>query len=897
MNLRTLCALATLSLAACGSDAAGPVPETDEALLGDNDLDRASPIPIDESRSFLQAPGGATDIAVPDLAALPTRRSMRAGADPASLHRADLFEPEGKLAYVQSFEFGRFSRYWLRLATARDFQLPGQLIYHGSRPIDSVAVSEDGALVTFTAANEAGDLDAFLLDLGGVFGVEDEVYLLPSTGGDERDVSMSLDGETHAWQSFDAASGTSNYIVARLDRETGALSIQPFNISLGGLPIEQTQPSLSGNGGEVYFVNDDEVSQMFFGAPIIVRFASDGSSGAIAFAGVPGLTTELAFPSANFDGSRLLLREIFDGVTYLETIAPLAGEFAVLIENTDAEHPYLTADGASFTHAANGRIYKADIDFENPIATDPDPIIGLPFGSSSPFWARPLPPPPPPPEGTVVYDGTTIDGPTFDRPEGVSLPLVGPVAYHAFEFTTTDAGIWDFLSTQDYDGYLHLYAAPFDPTAPLTNLLAGNDDLGNNRTSGFKVLLDAGADYVLVTSAFAPGDSGNFTNTITPPQLPGPGEAPVIAQLTESLRVAAPGQAIDYGFFVATTDPIDCVVDYGDGSSDTLSPCPANAPVSVSHAFAADGFYTVSVTATAAGGSDTAEAFPTIHTDDPNSFDIVVVFGNGQMSSAQRAAFQDAADRWAQVIVGDLGSVDSGGPEIPADFSCAGEPGFNGHVDDLVISAVGEAIDGPGAILGSAGPCLVRAPGSNGALFPLPVYGAMRFDIADLDGLEADGSLQAVILHEMGHVLGIGTLWNVNGYLEGGQAQGGDPNDPNYDPRYIGPVGVDQFNVLLAAASQPSDTSVPAANTGGGGTLDSHWREATFFNELMTGFLGAGENPLSIQTAGSLEDLGYVIDLGGADAYTLPPASAVLFARPAARGHDVVWSIEDVKKK
>jgi hypothetical protein len=37
----------------------------------------------------------------------------------------------------------------------------------------------------------------------------------------------------------------------------------------------------------------------------------------------------------------------------------------------------------------------------------------------------------------------------------------------------------------------------------------------------------------------------------------------------------------------------------------------------------------------------------------------------------------------------------------------------------------------------------------------------MSFDTADLDRMEADGCLQDVILHEMGHVLGFGTLWSL----------------------------------------------------------------------------------------------------------------------------------------
>ncbi len=52
---------------------------------------------------------------------------------------------------------------------------------------------------------------------------------------------------------------------------------------------------------------------------------------------------------------------------------------------------------------------------------------------------------------------------------------------------------------------------------------------------------------------------------------------------------------------------------------------------------------------------------------------------------------------------------------------------------------------------------------------------------------------------------------------------------------------------------------------GGAGTRDSHWRETVFEKELMTGFIGGADNPLSKVTSRSLVDLGYVIDDATAD--------------------------------
>ena len=57
---------------------------------------------------------------------------------------------------------------------------------------------------------------------------------------------------------------------------------------------------------------------------------------------------------------------------------------------------------------------------------------------------------------------------------------------------------------------------------------------------------------------------------------------------------------------------------------------------------------------------------------------------------------------------------------------------------------------------------------------------------------------------------------------------------------------------------------------GGPGTADAHWRELVFDNELMTGFVNFGTNPLSGITVASLADVGYAVNLAGADPYSIP---------------------------
>ena len=124
---------------------------------------------------------------------------------------------------------------------------------------------------------------------------------------------------------------------------------------------------------------------------------------------------------------------------------------------------------------------------------------------------------------------------------------------------------------------------------------------------------------------------------------------------------------------------------------------------------------------------------------------VIDVRFKGGLTSAQQAAFTTAAARWERIITADVPSVVVDGETI----------------DDIVIDASGTAIDGPQGILGQAGPTQLR-PGSF-----LPAAGIMEFDTADLSAMQADGSLVNVITHEMGHVLGLGSIWEELGLRQG----------------------------------------------------------------------------------------------------------------------------------
>jgi len=233
-------------------------------------------------------------------------------------------------------------------------------------------------------------------------------------------------------------------------------------------------------------------------------------------------------------------------------------------------------------------------------------------------------------------------------------------------------------------------------------------------------------------------------------------------------------------------------------------------------------------------------------TDSPFAIEVRFV---GGLSQAQQGAFATAADRWAEVIVGDL-------PDVLVD----GEV-----IDDLLILAQGISIDGPGGILGQAGPTHIRPAAAGDAAF-LPVKGIMSFDTADLARMEADGTLHDVITHEMGHVLGVGTIWDLKGLLQGG----GTAN-----PTFVGQGAMEAFGILLGTG-EPEP--VPVESTGGRRTRDGHWRESVFRNELMTGFVGQAGNPLSRMTVASFGDLGYQGDRDAAEEFALPDLLALAVA-------------------
>ncbi len=246
-----------------------------------------------------------------------------------------------------------------------------------------------------------------------------------------------------------------------------------------------------------------------------------------------------------------------------------------------------------------------------------------------------------------------------------------------------------------------------------------------------------------------------------------------------------------------------------------------------------------------------------------SAYSITLRFLTGA-TAGQTGAFEAARARIAEVITGDVPDLFVGSAAMT---DCGNTP-ISEVVDDLVIWVDLRPIDGYGGILGQAGPCIIRSSSK------LPAVGIMMFDTADLQWLDDAGQLDVVILHEMLHVVGFGVIWRDLGLAAGLGTT---------DPYFTGP-GARSAYLGFDGGSSYSGIPVPVENTGGAGTRDAHWREAVLGNELMTGWLTPGVQPLSRTSIASLGDMGYGVDLARAEPLY---ASSALRSGDAGDGLDL----------
>ncbi len=219
-------------------------------------------------------------------------------------------------------------------------------------------------------------------------------------------------------------------------------------------------------------------------------------------------------------------------------------------------------------------------------------------------------------------------------------------------------------------------------------------------------------------------------------------------------------------------------------------------------------------------------------------------------------AFQEASARWEPFLREKLPPVLV---RVPEGRCGDNAPALDQVVDDLLVLVTVEHIDGPGGTVALANPCFLREDGL------LPIVGQLRIDEDDVDELDAFGILGDIVAHEVGHVLGLGSLWELFELLELPSL----PDARGADTHFTGAQSIEAFDAVGGETFE--GPKVPVENEiGGPGSRDRHWRQSVFEVELMTSLLSTvRDNALSRVTLASLADLGYVVELDRAEPFNL----------------------------
>jgi len=244
------------------------------------------------------------------------------------------------------------------------------------------------------------------------------------------------------------------------------------------------------------------------------------------------------------------------------------------------------------------------------------------------------------------------------------------------------------------------------------------------------------------------------------------------------------------------------------------------------------------------------------------------------LTEAQRQNFDAAASFWNSVITG---------YDLTIAYDNQNKPLYD-YPHQLTIDVSLPYKDGVGGLLGQAGPTTANYYDNNPIGAPTVALwyataGVMEFDSADVDNMIANDQFYAVVLHEMAHVIGFGTLWTYNHNLE-------KTIYPMYvtgSGEYLGIKALENWKTEFSG--QSAATFVPVELEGADGTANGHWNEVSggsaytgitssygdLANELMTGWLN--ENIyLSKTTLGAIDDLGYIVDYSKAGFIIIPEA-------------------------
>lgn len=227
---------------------------------------------------------------------------------------------------------------------------------------------------------------------------------------------------------------------------------------------------------------------------------------------------------------------------------------------------------------------------------------------------------------------------------------------------------------------------------------------------------------------------------------------------------------------------------------------------------------------------------------DERRFSIQVNFGAGTagLTQTHRNAVLDAARMWERAI---SYSSFSSNHNLTIDLTGSDQGGYvNGNATLAAAGWRHGATDLKGRFMPTTGLASIN---TNSEVFP--------------DFTSNINFFRTTMAHEFGHVLGIGTLW-------GGQGRNfvnrttGTYNSTTYTGWAYGELS----NTFV-------QTAVPLTTGVGGGSDYGHWKEEIFDAELMTHDVeqAGTPTPLSQLTIASLKDIGWNVNYGAAEPYSV----------------------------
>eukprot|EP00977_Amphora_coffeiformis_P008602 scaffold1953_cov176-Amphora_coffeaeformis.AAC.20 len=125
-------------------------------------------------------------------------------------------------------------------------------------------------------------------------------------------------------------------------------------------------------------------------------------------------------------------------------------------------------------------------------------------------------------------------------------------------------------------------------------------------------------------------------------------------------------------------------------------------------------------------------------------------------------------------------------------------------IDDLYIAVVVRNIDGPGSRFAEAGQSILSP--SSGSVIPDIPAGTLVIDPNDIQTVLENDIFVFLMFHEIGHILGIGTLWN--DFIDGSS--------------YTGESGLQNWRDIGCSGDLPL----------GANNDNSHWNEECLGNEM-----------------------------------------------------------------